>query len=853
MSERSQLPSDTAEVLAAALLQVARAPVLLVATDFDGTIAPIVADPASAAADAPAILALKRLAALPQTHVALISGRALSDLTARTREVGAVHRVGSHGGEFGGALVTPLTPEAQALFERVLEALSAIAQLGPGLMLETKPAAAALHYRNAEDRIARQASYAVLQGPASWPGVHTRCGKKVIELGVIETDKGIALGRLRRHVGATAVLFIGDDTTDEDAFAALETTDAGVKVGPGESRARFRVADIAGVARTLERVAEHRSAWLGSARATPIEALSLLSDQRTAALVDRNGRVTWMCVPRVDSAAIFAELLGGPAAGFFSIAPASDEPPRRQAYVGDTFVLETVWSTLRLTDYLDCGGGRAFQRAGRTDLVRVLQGAGRARVVFSPRLDFGRMETRLSAATDGLVVEGAVDSVVLRAPGVPWRIVEDGRHQTAIGEFDLSCEPVVFELRFGTGNLAPDPRSERSRRGGTERFWSGWAASLTLPRIAPHAVLRSALLLKALTYGPSGAIVAAATTSLPEHAGGMRNWDYRYCWPRDAAMAASALLRIGATGPGIKLLDWVLSLLDQGEPGGLLRPLYSVTGGDIGSESEVGELAGYRGSRPVRVGNAASHQVQLDVFGPIAELLAQLASAGAALSTEHWRLVEAMVSAVQRRWREPDHGIWEVRRARRNHVHSKVMCWQTVDRCLSVARYLARSRPDWIALRDEIAADVLRRGWSAQEQAFCAAYEHPEPDAAALCVGLSGLLAADDPRFVSTVEYVERHLRCAGTVFRYRYDDGLPGIEGGFNLCTSWLIESLALIGRRAEAEQLFGVYLSQLGPTGLLAEEYDPRENCALGNFPQAYSHLGLINAALRLDAAGT
>jgi trehalose 6-phosphate phosphatase len=356
-------------------------------------------------------------------------------------------------------------------------------------------------------------------------------------------------------------------------------------------------------------------------------------------------------------------------------------------------------------------------------------------------------------------------------------------------------------------------------------------------------------------------------------------------------MAASALARLGMTGPALKFLDWVLGILDQTEPPALLRPVYTVTGGHLGSEGEIGELAGYRGSRPVRVGNAAAQQIQLDVLGPIADLVALLAARGAPLSSEHWRMLSTMVEAVAARWHEADHGIWEVRRPRQHHVHSKVMCWQTVDRALRVGEYLGRRKPDWEALRDQIAADVLERGrhpegWIAgtYAQAEHAGAESAvsipamargagqlrpgeetspfrrlavstldEVDAATLTLGLSGLLAADDPRFRSTIEAVERHLRVGSTVYRYRYDDGLPGIEGGFNLCTAWLIEAHTMVGRHDDARRLFEQYTAMAGPAGLLAEEYDPVAGQSLGNYPQAYSHLGLINAALALDSSSS
>jgi trehalose 6-phosphate phosphatase len=314
-----------------------------------------------------------------------------------------------------------------------------------------------------------------------------------------------------------------------------------------------------------------------------------------------------------------------------------------------------------------------------------------------------------------------------------------------------------------------------------------------------------------------------------------------------------ALTKLGAPGPAMKLLDGFIGILEELEPNSLIRPVYTVTGGHLGPEASIAELPGYRGSRPVRVGNVAALQVQLDVLGPIAELIALLAERGMSLTPEHWRMVEAMVSAVAHRWREADHGIWEIRDDRKHHVHSKVMCWQTVNSGLKVADYMGQEHADWVQLRQEIADDVLAHGWHEKTKAFCASYESPEPDAASLWVGLSGLLPPNDPRFISTVDVISRELREGPTVFRYHYDDGLPGIEGGFNICTSWLIESYALLGRWKEAEELFEGYAALAGPTGLMAEEYDPPTKMALGNFPQAYSHLGLINAALRLSAPRT
>jgi trehalose 6-phosphate phosphatase len=830
--------------------EISRSPVLLVATDYDGTLAPIVSKPELAQAHRESIVALKSLASMPQTHVAIISGRALSDLCGRVSEADEAHLVGSHGSEFDAGFATPVPfPGAEILYEIARQA-DQIAARTPGAIVERKPAAIAFHYRNAKEDQAAAAVSELLRAVEKLHGLYVRHGKMVVEFSAFKTDKGRALQTLRQRLGASAVVFLGDDVTDEDAFASLAGPDVGVKVGEGPTAAKYRVGDTLEVARLLANIAERRSAWLAGSTAVPIEQHSMLSDQRTCALVSPNGRISWLCVPRVDSAAVFAELLGGPTAGYFEVLPLSASAAARQNYVGPSFVLKTDWGDLRVTDYLDCSAGRPFQRAGRTDLVRVIEGQGRVRITFAPRLGFGTLETRLRVSESGIEIEGAIEPCVLFAPGIRWTIRQEGRHETAVAEVDVGGGPVVMEFRYGTASLAPARLAEPQRRMQTERFWAVWTDTLSLPSFCRELVLRSALVLRALCYGPTGAIVAAATTSLPEHAGGVRNWDYRFCWPRDAAMAASALARLGATGPAIKLLDWMAGILEDCEPGTLICPVYTVTGGHLGTEGVVAELAGYRGSRPVRVGNMAAHQVQLDVLGPVAELLSLLAGQGASLTPEHWRMLESMVTAVSKRWREEDHGIWEIRGARKHHVHSKIMCWQTVDCALRVAEYTGRRRNDWTLLRQTIADDVLTHGWNPERGAFCSTYGGADIDASALWVGLSGLLPPTDPRYASTVQAVNRELRDGPTVHRYRFDDGLPGIEGGFNICTAWLIEAFALLGQWSDAEELFGEYADLAGPTGLMSEEFDRETNQSLGNFPQAYSHLGLINAALRLAA---
>ena len=852
MSEIATPPSTTQlpDELLAQLSELAQVPVLLVATDYDGTVAPIVNDPMKAIPDREVAVALRSLALLDQTDVGVISGRALRDLAALSRLPAEIHLVGSHGSEFDVDFALQMNSDIQAKRDALGETLADIARRYPGTALEQKPASVAFHTRNAAPEIVDDAIAEVEALVAADKSLVYQTGKKVVEVGLMAADKGVALERLRCNVSATAVLYIGDDTTDEQAFTSLGGPDVGIKVGEGSSAAKYRISDTADVALVLSALTAFRAEWLAGAGLVPIEQHSLLSDQRTAAIVTPDARITWFCAPRLDDPAMFAELLGGPSAGYFSVASADGSEPTLQRYVDNTMLLETIWNDVTVTDYLDVSDGRPTLLAGRSDVIRHLHGTGTAVVEFAPRLDFGRFATQIAEREDGLEVIGARDLIVLRAPGVDWTIETVGPHHTAIAHIDLSKGPVTLELRVGTGSLRAEADESR-RRDHTSRFWGDWADKLELPAEASAFVRRSALVLKSLVYGPSGGIAAAPTTSLPEYIGGVRNWDYRYCWLRDAALSAAALVRLGSHEEAMEYLDWVLRILDDGECAPeRLNPLYSLDGGKLPPEADITELAGYGGSRPVRVGNAADNQVQLDVFGPIVDLVHLLGERGAPLSARHWRLVESMVAAVELRWIEPDHGIWEIRSARRHHVYSKVMGWVTVDRAIKVANdVFERDRPEWVELRDTIKADIFENGWNESVQAFTAAYDGNDLDSSVLSVGLWGLVEPHDERFKSTVRGVEAQLREGPTVYRYHSDDGLPGAEGGFHLMTSWLIDSYHLLGETEEAESLFRKLLATAGDTGLLSEEYDPQTCRSLGNHPQAYSHIGVINNALRLS----
>ncbi|SEP83761.1 trehalose-phosphatase [Lentzea albida] len=841
----------TAEALPAelrrAIVQLARTPRLLVASDYDGTLAPIVADPEQARPLPESVNALRSLASLHETTSAVISGRALRDLATLSRLPGEVHLVGSHGSEFDVGFVHALDADAKALLRRLEAELEQIAEGQEGVQLEVKPASVAVHVRRAAtEAIGEAVLSAVRSGPCTWEGVQVTEGKAVIELAVVETNKGQALDILRHQVGATAAIFLGDDVTDEKAFARLSGPDLGIRVGAGESLAEHYVGDPSDVATVLAFLLEERRAWLHGDQAVPIERLTMLANERSVALVTPDAKVNWLCHPEPDSAAIFADLLGGPAAGHFSIKPEHGSLPLGQRYLPGTMIVETRWSRLLVSDYLEHN-----LASHRTDLVRRISGSTNAVITFAPRPEFGQVPVRLLRERDGLRVVGTSDPMVLRSPGVDWEITSDGQQETARAVVrPREGAPVLLELRCGTDDISEHPLNESVRRDLAASYWSDWAAGLHLPKVQTDLVLRSALTLRGLVHKDSGSIMAAATTSLPEELGGVRNWDYRYCWLRDGAMTASALVSVGSFAEADGFLAWLHGVLETIPGPERLHPLYTLHGTQLGAEAVIESLPGYAGSRPVRVGNLANQQVQLDVFGPVVDLVVSLATARGSLSDADWAMVQAMAEAVSRRWHEPDHGIWEERHAPRHHVYSKVMCWLTIDRAIKLGEQFGRSLdPSWVPLRDTIATDVLKNGWNDEVQSFTTAYDGDDLDAASLFVGLSGLIDPTDERFQSTVTAIEAELRSGSTVYRYHRDDGLPGDEGGFHLCAAWMIEAYLLTGRRTEAEELFSQIVAAAGPTGLLPEEYDPVAERSLGNHPQAYSHLGLIRCAQLLS----
>ena len=842
------MTTDLDPELIAEIRRIATTPILLVGSDYDGTLSPISDNPARAYPINESIIALRSLANLPSTLVAVVSGRALRDLATLSRLPAEVHLVGSHGSEFDLGFISDLSDEAMERLSRLRQEAEQIRRQW-GCRLEFKPASIAIHTRGLDPHARAAVQDAVTSGPAMWKDVFVTHGKEVIELSVIETSKGSAFNYLRQHHGATAALFVGDDLTDEKVFAELTGPDFGIKVGDEETLAGFRVSDPLDVARILAMLAEERQKWLAGANAVEIQDHALLSDGFNVALLTPNGRVTWMSYPEVDDGALFADLLGGPQAGHFSIEPLSGGKPLGQTYVFNTMTVRTRWAGLTTHDYLD--RTHRHRDGNITRLVRVISARVPVKITFAPRPHFGSVRTRIQVCDEGLRVEGAADPVVLRCPQVTWEIQREGIHDTAIGILEPQDFDIVVELRTGTDDLSADPMPEVDRRDDNHSHWREWVQTLTVPRHYQSEVIRSALTLKALCHEQTGAILAAATTSLPEGFGGIRNWDYRYCWIRDAAMTAHALLNVGSTIEAQSFLSWLHIVVATSPSPEHIRPLYSIRGTTLGPEGVIESLPGYAGSRPVRVGNAAQGQVQLDVFGPVVALIADLAHHRGRITQDDLWVTKVFMNAVRRRWQEPDNGIWEIRDEPKHHVHSRVMCWQTITSGIKVLELVGEDTSEWHILQQQIQQDILDSGWSNTRGSFVAAYDRDELDASALHVLLNGLLDQSDPRFISTVNAVEAGLRVGHTVLRYTYDDGLPGREGGMTICTSWLIECYVAAGLIDQAQELFDQVLACAGPTGLLAEQVDVGSERGMGNHPQAYSHLGIIRCALSLAGA--
>ncbi len=582
--------------------------------------------------------------------------------------------------------------------------------------------------------------------------------------------------------------------------------------------------------------------------AARIEDYALIGDCHTAALVSLDGSIDWLCFPRFDSGACFAALLGTPDNGRWRIAPVGDVTRRSRRYVGDTLVLETTFETasgaVTVTDCMPV-------RTGEPDLVRLVRGTRgtvRMRTEFVVRFDYGSITPWVQRDTHGVRAIGGPDAIGLHTP-----VRLHGEGWTTVGEFDVrEGDQVPFVLHWHRSHDGASISIDAAAAvAATVDWWEEWASHCTYAGEYREQVLRSLITLKALTYAPTGGIVAAATTSLPEQIGGVRNWDYRFCWLRDATFTLTALLHCGYLEEARAWREWLLRAVAG--RGSELHIMYGLAGERRLTEVELPWLDGYEGSRPVRVGNAAYAQFQLDVFGEVLDCLHLGRRNGLQNGMQDWRIEQEMLARLEDVWEMPDEGLWEVRGPRRHFTHSKLMAWVAFDRAIKDVESFGLDGPvdRWRALRDRLHAEICARGYSTARNSFVQSYDSEEVDAALLVIPQIGFLPADDPRVLGTIRAVEADLLRDGFVERYRTTsgvDGLPHGEGAFLLCTTWLADAYALTGRLAEARATFERVCAIRNDLGLLAEQYCPVQQRQLGNFPQAFSHLGLINTALNL-----
>ncbi len=585
--------------------------------------------------------------------------------------------------------------------------------------------------------------------------------------------------------------------------------------------------------------------------ALPIEDYALIGDTHTAAIVGRDGSIDWLCLPRFDSEACFAQLLGDQSHGFWRIAPTADQVETRRRYRGDTLVLETEFETpegvVRLIDCMPI-------REEHPQVVRVVDGVSGTvdvRMRLSMRFGYGSVLPWVRRAGSLLTAVAGPDALSLWTP-----VHARGEDMTTVAEFTVrEGDRVPFVLTwYPSHEEVPRPVDARFAIEDTESWWEDWASTFHFEGPWRDTVMRSLITLKALTYEPTGGIVAAPTTSLPETLGGGRNWDYRYCWLRDATLTLESLMKGGYFQEAMAWRDWLLRAV-AGDPADL-QIMYGPAGERRLDEWEVEWLPGYEASAPVRIGNAAAGQFQLDVYGEVMSALYVASKVGGTLSETAWALQRVLMGFVKTMWAEPDDGIWEVRGPRRHFTHSKVMAWVAVDRAIKMVDECGESGPvdEWRELRDTIHEQVCAEGFNTKVGAFTQYYGSDALDASLLMVPLVGFLPATDDRVRSTVEAIERDLTEDGFVLRYRATDahavdGLQGHEGAFLACSFWLADCLYLIGRQDDAIALFERLIGLTNDVGLLAEEYDAVAKRQVGNFPQAFSHVSLVNSAYNMS----
>ncbi len=581
-----------------------------------------------------------------------------------------------------------------------------------------------------------------------------------------------------------------------------------------------------------------------------IEDYALIGNTYTAALVGRNGSIDWLCLPRFDAPACFASLVGTPSNGHWLVAPAGQDFTSRRRYRGDTLILETDFETpqgtVTIMDFMPVPEpDEAHVHVLR--LVRGCSGTVTMRMSAAFRFDYGRIVPWLYRRDQDWYAVAGPDAVRLRAPVVLCQ--QDG---TITAEFTVAeGETVPLILTWYPSHRQPpavtDPHALAET---TQKWWENWSRHCPFTKCTRGLLMRSLITLKALAYGPTGGIVAAPTTSLPEQIGGVRNWDYRYCWIRDATFTLYSLLMSGFHDEARAWQAWMERTV-AGDPADM-QIMYGLGGERRLWEFNLDWLGGYEDSRPVRIGNKAHAQFQLDVFGEVMDTLHVARQAGVPSERESWNVQKALVAFVERHWDAPDDGIWEIRGPRRHFTHSKVMAWVAVDRAVKAVEQFGLDGPvgHWRELRARIHQDVLAHGFDTARNTFLQYYGGTSLDASSLMIPMVGFLPATDPRVSGTINAIERELVSDGLVRRYSEMDvdGLPGREGAFLACSFWLADNLAMVGRKEDAEKLFDRLLGLRNDVGLLAEEYDTESRRAVGNFPQAFSHIALINTAHNL-----
>lgn len=590
-----------------------------------------------------------------------------------------------------------------------------------------------------------------------------------------------------------------------------------------------------------------------------LEDYGVVGNLLTTAHVCSNGSIDWLCFPRINSPSVFARLLDAKKGGYLCLQP-TGKFESVQSYIHDTNILETTFTTasgiLKFTDFMhpaDGSGNGDRTVHGFFRKITGIEGTVDCSLLFMPRMNYARSDLRLEIQKEGILAKSDTESVFLRT-GIPCRV----ENLSARGVVTYNKDDEDWLVLSYNGKASYSSNECGAMLAETESFWKGWINARTPSQYRygrwHDLVIRSGLALKMLINARSGAIIAAPTTSLPEDPGGVRNWDYRFAWIRDGVFTMQALYHLGLHHELAKFRQWIDAVIRELKHPGELQPVYGIFPEDDLNEINLDHFAGYRGSRPVRVGNLAAGQLQLDIVGELVNVFYEGGRYGLAISEDQWPLIRELVDYLSTIWMKKDSGIWEIRGDPRHFVYSKMMCWVAFDRALKIARKynFPMSENLWLKARREVREIVLREGYSDKMGSFRRSFNVDTVDATGLMTGIMKFLPSDDPRVVGTINRIMDELVVKDClVYRYKENDGLPGKDNPFLPCSFWLVKALALCGRLAEAEEIFRKLVDYISPLGLLSEEIDSKSGRLLGNYPQAFSHLGLINSAIYMAAA--